>query len=472
MQKVIQQRVGHSGTCFRASLASVLNLREQQVPDFPEANCDAGVDEFLKPRGLKYEEYPITDPAPSGYHFILGTSPRGGQHCVVGLNGKLAHDPHPQDGTRRGLVEPKSWGVLEPLGGQDRMTVSPVDGSLRYGDGGFKQWAAKRNGVAKDALSGKRLNAAAERLYEKHDEIKNNPARNNGSNASMYRATHQLIVSLVKEAEALLSTCRLDDDPAYWRAKLQKAKDDLKLAEQMARSDNYAKAITLQEGAFTLAHTVIDKMRNSGRTRGRDEMTRSLSVFEKHQLRIALETIKNPSKALLGPPSVEEAKEIVYRLTGRKSREAQDSTTNSRRARLHRALDRVMDELPVEITSKKVALQRYNSAERAYSEAGRLYNGKIPPHIKEWMERAKKELAAAKDEAPRPGMLGVNADKAKSLHAGLERKGFRYSHPMKPHKDGDKMVRHVYSRREDDPEMSTLKTLNERINGYHNVTDM
>ena len=66
-------------------------------------------------------------------------------------------------------------------------------------------------------------------------------------------------------------------------------------------------------------------------------MVKVLSVPERHQLRIALETIKNPAKALLGPPNVEEAKEIVYRLTGRKL------VTDSRRARLHRALDCVLD---------------------------------------------------------------------------------------------------------------------------------
>lgn len=66
-------------------------------------------------------------------------------------------------------------------------------------------------------------------------------------------------------------------------------------------------------------------------------MTRTLTIPEQHQLRIARETVKHPMKALLGPPSVEEAKEIIAKLTGQ--RPAKDS----RRARLHRALDAVMD---------------------------------------------------------------------------------------------------------------------------------
>jgi len=40
---------------------------------------------------------------------------------------------------------------------------------------------------------------------------------------------------------------------------------------------------------------------------------RKLSVPEKHQLQIALDTVENPAKALLGGPSVEEAKEIIER---------------------------------------------------------------------------------------------------------------------------------------------------------------
>jgi len=44
---------------------------------------------------------------------------------------------------------------------------------------------------------------------------------------------------------------------------------------------------------------------------------KGLSVPDKHQLRIALDTIENPSKALLGGPSVDEAKEIVAMLRER-----------------------------------------------------------------------------------------------------------------------------------------------------------
>jgi len=114
MRGVIQSRTGRRGTCFRASLASILNLREDQVPDFQAANQDPGVDKFLSKYGLRYEEFPITpDNAPVGYHFILGVSPRGGEHAIVGKDGKPVWDPHPaSDGTGQGLVKPERYGVL------------------------------------------------------------------------------------------------------------------------------------------------------------------------------------------------------------------------------------------------------------------------------------------------------------------------------------------------------------------------
>jgi hypothetical protein len=90
-------------------------LREDQVPDFPKANQDPGVNRFLAKHGLRYEQRPITDPAPAGWHTIEGTSPRGGEHAVVGFNGRFKFDPHPQDGTGRGLVKKKTWGVLMPI---------------------------------------------------------------------------------------------------------------------------------------------------------------------------------------------------------------------------------------------------------------------------------------------------------------------------------------------------------------------
>jgi len=86
------------------------------VPDFTECNQDPGVNRFLKQYGLKYEEVPYDRANPPvGVHTILGVSPRGGMHCVVGKDGKIVWDPHPQDGTGRGLAKPTGYGLLLPI---------------------------------------------------------------------------------------------------------------------------------------------------------------------------------------------------------------------------------------------------------------------------------------------------------------------------------------------------------------------
>ena len=74
------------------------------------------------------------------------------------------------------------------------------------------------------------------------------------------------------------------------------------------------------------------------------------------------------------------------------------------------------------------------------------------------------------------GMLGVNADKAKALQRQLEKKGFEYRFPMSP--PTEKMVRHAFVKktpqyvsgvRLEEP-TSEWRALNERANGYHNIT--
>lgn len=118
MLRLTQTRVGSpNGTCLATCLASILD--EPNVPDFGMNVSDEeffeNMAEWLAERGLRYRERPITGKAPRGYHLILGISPRGGQHAVVGRNGKMVHDPHPQDGTGRGLALRRAFGILEPL---------------------------------------------------------------------------------------------------------------------------------------------------------------------------------------------------------------------------------------------------------------------------------------------------------------------------------------------------------------------
>ena len=75
-----------------------------------------------------------------------------------------------------------------------------------------------------------------------------------------------------------------------------------------------------------------------------------------------------------------------------------------------------------------------------------------------------------RDENAHVGMLGVNADKALQLKKQLERKGFEYRFPQSPVTSESQMVRHLFAKGPFEGDEREWKTLNERKNGFHNVT--
>lgn len=112
MVPVEQTRTGKNGNCMAAALASILEC------PMPEFGLNVGyrkwkrnIDRWLAGKGLVLEEVPLSC-RPEGYHLIFGISPRGGRHAVVGYRGRMVHDPHPEDGTGRGLASPDSYGIL------------------------------------------------------------------------------------------------------------------------------------------------------------------------------------------------------------------------------------------------------------------------------------------------------------------------------------------------------------------------
>lgn len=115
---------GVEGDCFRAVLASILERPIAEVPHFADITKGQGASEFwesvyewLETQGY---EYVSTKVAPEGaleFHSLSGPSPRGNgtYHAVVGLNGEVAHDPHP---SRAGITgDPAGWyfGYLIPI---------------------------------------------------------------------------------------------------------------------------------------------------------------------------------------------------------------------------------------------------------------------------------------------------------------------------------------------------------------------
>jgi hypothetical protein len=120
VRPVIQTYTGENGNCFAACLASILEIPLSDIPDF--GGDDVFLDQvaqFLEPMDLYYIQVPVYDgaiermfEAGDTFHTIEGTSPRGGQHAVVGCNGVMVHDPHPFDGTGRGLVDIDCYGLI------------------------------------------------------------------------------------------------------------------------------------------------------------------------------------------------------------------------------------------------------------------------------------------------------------------------------------------------------------------------
>ena len=101
-------------------MASILEIPIWEIPEFGDDEVFLqNIQAFLEPRGLYYVQVDPDDPvleiafrAGEVYHTCEGLSPRGGQHACVGLNGSIVWDPHPQDGTGRGLVSVECYGLL------------------------------------------------------------------------------------------------------------------------------------------------------------------------------------------------------------------------------------------------------------------------------------------------------------------------------------------------------------------------
>ena len=100
---------GKNGDCWRASIASVLELPIEDVPHFADMNIREGRMSELKllaKHGFTaytiYGEKSMNDhpkmlPDDNEYYFAIGPSPRNKDinHQVVCHKGKIVHDPHP-----------------------------------------------------------------------------------------------------------------------------------------------------------------------------------------------------------------------------------------------------------------------------------------------------------------------------------------------------------------------------------------
>ena len=101
---------GLHGNCLSAVLSSLLHIDIDLIPTFSSATWVCDLNNWLRPHGLAYLELSVGQSylqqiGISGLHHTLcGTSPRNAKvsHAVVGIDGVLAFDPHPDD---TGLAE-------------------------------------------------------------------------------------------------------------------------------------------------------------------------------------------------------------------------------------------------------------------------------------------------------------------------------------------------------------------------------
>ena len=120
MIPVHQTKVGFGGNCFRAAVASILELPLEDVPCFEDLMMerDDWWVKFKKWLG-DYGLYPVVRGGDldgvvfPGYYLVAGTTNRGDfLHEVIYKNGELVHDPHPSGD---GLLEVREIILLVPV---------------------------------------------------------------------------------------------------------------------------------------------------------------------------------------------------------------------------------------------------------------------------------------------------------------------------------------------------------------------
>ena len=115
MKPVMQTLDGlEEGNCLQACIASLFEMGLEEVPHFVLRDdwvgaLDGWLGQFdLQSVLVDLERGEGEDMwEPYGYHLICGKGPRADcQHAVVGYNGRVVHDPHPDGG---GLEIEESW---------------------------------------------------------------------------------------------------------------------------------------------------------------------------------------------------------------------------------------------------------------------------------------------------------------------------------------------------------------------------
>jgi hypothetical protein len=112
---------GERGDCYRACLASILELALEDVPHVClHADWRERTVAFLRPFGLGLltvnvfpEDYP-RELFPDAWHVMAGPGQRGVRHAVVGRRAIMLHDPHPSGAGLLSIEEYDFFLALDP----------------------------------------------------------------------------------------------------------------------------------------------------------------------------------------------------------------------------------------------------------------------------------------------------------------------------------------------------------------------
>lgn len=116
MRPYIQSKIhgdGVRGNCLQTALASLIEIEPSKVPSFELMDRTQWKKEliyWLGTQGLAFHQTK-TDPMLSDYYIVVGLSELGNRHCVVGMEGRLAHDPDP---AQKGLSRAQEFWVISP----------------------------------------------------------------------------------------------------------------------------------------------------------------------------------------------------------------------------------------------------------------------------------------------------------------------------------------------------------------------
>jgi hypothetical protein len=110
------------GNCTEASVASILGLTLDQVPDFRANGDDAlsfwdAFETFINSYGFHVMMLP-GDHVPDVLYLASGLSPRGVHHMVLMRSGQIVHDPHP---SKAGIGKVEQVRILVPFDPAERI---------------------------------------------------------------------------------------------------------------------------------------------------------------------------------------------------------------------------------------------------------------------------------------------------------------------------------------------------------------